>query len=131
MRKLIFALCATFFLSSCDAIKFKDSTKEEVAPAQNSQQGEKVVANFDVDKAETEKFKQELVTAFPAGSNGADVEKALSSKGYDCGPDPTKTDERACTNAITKDECVIMSIVRTLPYAPDGAQIIKACGMVN
>ncbi len=131
MRKLILTLCAAFFLSSCDAIKFKDSTKEEAAPAQETKQGEKVVANFDVDKAETEKFKQELVTVFPAGSNGVDVEKSLSEKGYDCGPDPTKTTERACTNAITKDKCVIMSIVRTLPYMPDGAQIIKACGMVN
>lgn len=131
MKKIILALCATFFITSCDAIKFKDSSKEEAAPSQEAKQGEKVVANFDVDKVETEKFKQELVTAFPAGSNGTDVEKSLSSKGYDCGPDPTKTTERACTNAITKDECVVMSIVRTLPYAPDGAQIIKACGMVN
>lgn len=125
MKKAILALGFVLAFTACD--KIMPAKKETASVNTELKESERVTANLDVDIAATETFRSELLKSYPLGTPSETIEKDLSSKKYDCGPDPIKLDERACTNTETKDKCMIMSIVRTNPYTPDGAQIIKAC----
>ncbi len=127
MKKTFFALAFLCLLSACE----KPAPKEKIDNIDAPKKGERVTTNLDVDIEASAAFREELKKEFPLDTPSLDIEKALLAKKFDCGPDPTSPNERACTNAETKDKCMMLSIVRTLPYTPDGAQIIKACGMVN
>lgn len=128
MKKAIIILAFFGALCACE----KPAPNKEVATeVEAPKKGERVTANLDVDPIATEKFRADLIKEFPTDTPTENIEKALSAKKYDCGPDPVSPNERACTNAETQDKCMLLSIVRTLPYKPEGAQIIKACGMVN
>jgi hypothetical protein len=130
MKKLFLIAIFALPLTSCGVIKITPKKTEKPTETVNKPV-ENVKANFDVDLAASDKFKLDLTAEFPIGTNSETIEKALSSRGFDCGPDPLVPTERACTNAQTQDKCVIMSIVRTNPLAIDKAQIIKACNVVN
>lgn len=116
-------------IASCD--KLPIATKHSQVGEAPPKAGEKVVANLDVDMAETEALKTALIAKFPADSATQAVETGLKAEHYDCGADPTQQTERACIKTETKTDCVVMTIVRTLPYTPMGAQVIKACGIAN
>jgi hypothetical protein len=120
---------STLAIASCDKMPNASASAQigESAP----KKGERVIANLDVDFAATNALKGALISKFPAGSATEVVEEGLKSQSYDCGPDPTMQTERACIKTETKTDCVVMTIVRTMPYAPMGAQVIKACGISN
>jgi hypothetical protein len=84
-------------------------------------------ATADVDKRATLALKQDLVTRFPQNSPTAKVESGLIKDGFVCGPNPMKTDERACLKAVRKDPCEENTIVRSQPYQPEKAQFIRIC----
>jgi len=84
-------------------------------------------ATADVDKRATLALKQDLVTRFPQNSPTAKVEAGLIKDGFVCGPNPMKTDERACLKAVRKDACEENTIVRSQPYQPEKAQFIRIC----
>jgi hypothetical protein len=84
-------------------------------------------ATADVDKRATLALKQDLVTRFPQNSPTAKVEAGLIKDGFLCGPNPMKTDERACLKAVRKDACEENTIVRSQPYQPEKAQFIRIC----
>ncbi|MCZ8282664.1 MAG: hypothetical protein O9286_10530 [Aquidulcibacter sp.] len=84
-------------------------------------------ATADVDKRATLALKQDLVTRFPQNSPTAKVEAGLIKDGFVCGPNPMKTDERACLKAVRKEACEENTIVRSQPYQPEKAQFIRIC----
>ena len=84
-------------------------------------------ATADVDKRATLALKQDLVTRFPQNSPTAKVEAGLIKDGFLCGPNPMKTDERACLKAVRKNTCEENTIVRSQPYQPEKAQFIRIC----
>jgi hypothetical protein len=84
-------------------------------------------ATADVDKRATLALKQDLVTRFPQNSPTAKVEAGLIKDGFVCGPNPMKTDERACLKAVRVDACEENTIVRSQPYQPEKAQFIRIC----
>ena len=84
-------------------------------------------ATADVDKRATLVLKQDLVTRFPQNSPTAKVEAGLIKDGFVCGPNPMKTDERACLKAVRVDACEENTIVRSQPYQPEKAQFIRIC----
>jgi hypothetical protein len=81
----------------------------------------------DVDPRATLALKQDLLTSFPQNSPSAAVEAGLIKEGYDCTPYPTAPGERACLKVVREAACEINTIVRTTPYAPEKAQVIKIC----
>jgi hypothetical protein len=84
-------------------------------------------ATADVDRRATMALKQNLLNSFPQNSSGTIVETGLLKDGFDCGPNPAAPTERACLKAVREGTCEINTIVRTTPYAPDKAQVIKVC----
>lgn len=116
-------------ITSCD--KLPIAAKQSQIGEEPPKAGEKVIANLDVDISATEVLKTALIAKFPAESATQLVETGLKAQNYDCGADPTQQTERACIKTETKTDCVVMTIVRTLPYSPMGAQVIKACGIAN
>ncbi len=104
---------------------------EKLDNAAEIKKNERVTAHLDVDPIATEKYRTDLKAKFPMDTPSEAIEKELTAQDYQCGEDPMDKTIRACTKAEPKDKCIEMSIVRTLPYSPDGAQIIKACEMVN
>lgn len=125
MKNISIIFC---FLALCSCNKVTDAPIET---ANEPKKGEKTIANFDVDVAATDKYRADLKAKFPLETPPENIEKELLAQNYQCGEDPFDTAIRACTNAVPKDKCIEMSIVRTNPYTPDGAQIIKACDVVN
>ena len=101
-------------------------TKEAPAEAQVEARPD-ATATADVDKRATLALKQDLVTRFPQNSPTAKVEAGLIKDGFVCGPNPMKTDERACLKAVRKDACEENTIVRSQPYQPEKAQFIRIC----
>jgi hypothetical protein len=81
----------------------------------------------DVDPRATLALKQDLVTRFPQNSPSAVVEAGLVKEGYDCTPNPAARSERACLKVAREGGCEINTIVRSSPYAPEKAQVIKIC----
>lgn len=126
MKRILLIGLSIFAFSGCNP---KSDAKVENPP--ELKQGERVTAHLDVDVAATEKYRADLKAKFPPETSSELIEKELSAQDYQCGEDPIDKTNRACTKAEPKDKCIEMSIVRTLPYTPDGAQIIKACEMVN
>jgi hypothetical protein len=86
-----------------------------------------VSATADVDRRATLALKQDLVTRFPQNSDGGLVEAGLVEDGFTCNPYPEAPSERACLKAVRVANCEINTIVRTKPYAPEKAQVIKIC----
>ncbi len=84
-------------------------------------------ATVDVDRRATLVLKQELVTRFPQNSASATVEAALVKDGYACGQNPTAPAERACLKTNREGRCEVNIIVRSTPYLPEKAQIIRIC----
>jgi hypothetical protein len=84
-------------------------------------------ATADVDRRATLVLKQELLARFPQSSVGTAVEAVLIKDGFECGPNPTAPAERACLKVVRSGVCEVNTIVRTTPYAPDKAQVIKIC----
>lgn len=101
----------------------------EEAPAAEAQVEARpdATATADVDKRATLALKQDLVTRFPQNSPTAKVEAGLIKDGFVCGPNPMKTDERACLKAVRVDACEENTIVRSQPYQPEKAQFIRIC----
>jgi hypothetical protein len=84
-------------------------------------------ATADVDRRATLALKQNLMTLYPQKSPTADVEFGLINDGFECGANPSAPVERACLKAMRQGTCEINTIVRTKPYAPEKAQVIKIC----
>jgi hypothetical protein len=84
-------------------------------------------ATADVDRRATLALKQDLLARFPQRSVGAAVETVLSKDGFECGPNPTAPAERACLKVVRSGVCEVNTIIRTTPYLPDKAQVIKIC----
>jgi hypothetical protein len=84
-------------------------------------------ATADVDRRATMALKQNLLNSFPQNSPSTAVETGLSKDGFDCGPNPAAPTERACLKAVREGACEINTIVRTTPYAPEKAQVIRVC----
>lgn len=84
-------------------------------------------ALFDVDAAATTHWKEQLSIRFGRAAETAAVEAALVAEGFECGPDPTKPQERACLRVRPDNGCEQNEIVRTQPWVIDTAQIIRAC----
>ena len=103
-------------------------TKEAPAAAEAQVEARPdATATADVDKRATLALKQDLVTRFPQNSPTAKVEAGLIKDGFVCGPNPMKTDERACLKAVRVDACEENTIVRSQPYQPEKAQLIRIC----
>ena len=102
-------------------------TKEAPAAEAQVEARPDATATADVDKRATLALKQDLVTRFPQNSPTAKVEAGLVKDGFVCGPNPMKTDERACLKAVRKDGCEENTIVRSQPYQPEKAQFIRIC----
>jgi hypothetical protein len=83
----------------------------------------------DVDARSTLALKQDLLTNFPYNSAGSVVETGLRAKGYTCDVNPVANGERACLKVVRESVCETNFIVRTLPYLPDKAQVIKICDL--
>ena len=84
-------------------------------------------ATADVDRRATLALKQVLMTNFPQNTASEKVETGLRKDGYDCGPNPAATQERACIKAVREGACEINTIIRSTPYLPEKAQVIKIC----
>lgn len=126
---LLVSLIASLMLGIAACDKLPNAAKQNQIGEAPPKDGERVIANFDVDMAETETLKTSLIARFPAQSETQIVETGLAAQNYDCGADPFKQTERGCIKTETKTDCVVMTIVRTLPYTPSGAQVVKACGV--
>ena len=84
-------------------------------------------ATADVDRRATLALKQNLLNSFPQNSPSAAVEAGLGKDGFDCGANPSAPAERACLKAVREGVCEINTIIRTAPYVPEKAQVIKVC----
>ena len=112
-----------FGVAGCDKLfPKKDQIPEITAPEE-----QKPKAFLDVDKTATEQFRKEITARFPNPTPSANIEAYFKTVGFECSQDPTSASDRACTKIEDKDNCMIMSIIRTEPFTPDGAQIIKGC----
>jgi hypothetical protein len=81
----------------------------------------------DVDARATLALKQDLVTKYPQNTAGTVVEAGLTKDGYVCEANPSAPAERACLKAVREGACEINVIVRSQPYMPEKAQVIKIC----
>lgn len=90
-----------------------------------------VSATADVDRRATLTLKQDLVTRFPQNSPSGVVETGLTKDAFDCGPNPAASEERACLKVVREAACEVNSIVRTQPYAPEKAQVIRICELAD
>jgi hypothetical protein len=119
---LVSALCL-LVLAGCDSGKTEGQSQArpvvEVTPATK--------ATADVDRRATLALKQALMTSFPEATSTEAVEAGLIKDGFSCGPNPTAPDERACLQSKREGACEINKIIRSQPYLPDKAQVIKIC----
>jgi hypothetical protein len=123
MNKRITGLVALslFALGGCDKLF---PPKEVPAPEPEFTQPTDLL---DVDKAATEAFRNDIKQRFTGVKDTKTIEDYFTSQGFDCSKDPTSPADRACIKVDNKGKCSIMSIIRTQPFTPDGAQIIKGC----
>jgi hypothetical protein len=105
----------------------QDHSAGQSAPVSKIEVMPPTKAVADVDRRATIVLKQDLVTRFPQNSPGSVVENGLSKNGYDCGPNPSAPIERACLKVVREGVCEVNTIVRTAPYAPEKAQVIRIC----
>lgn len=118
-------ILVTLSLGACD--KLNNSAPKVAISEHSPEKGEKVVKNFDVDHMASDNFKAEMKAKFAPDSTTDIVESGLKSKGFECRVDPSNKNERGCDKMETKDTCIYMSVVKTLPFNPEGAQVIKVC----
>ena len=123
---IFFAAISAISLSGCDMMAKKAQTTN-TTQAPTAKQGEKVIKNFDVDSVATEALKTEINAKFKSTATTEEVETALKTQSYECRIDPTNKNERGCDKMETKDNCIVMSVIKTLPFTPSGAQVIKVC----
>jgi hypothetical protein len=122
-RPLTMVLVAMTGLAACS-----DNKREIQTPsAQGPETLPDTTATADVDRRATLALKQTLVTNFPQNSPSAAVEAGLTKDGFTCGPNPAAPEERACLRAVREPACEINTIVRTSPYRPEKAQVIRIC----
>jgi hypothetical protein len=84
-------------------------------------------ATADVDRRATLALKQALMTSYPEATPTEVVEAGLIKDGFLCSPNPTAQDERACLQSKREGACEINKIIRSQPYLPEKAQVIKIC----
>lgn len=120
---IVLGLVGLFGLSACGDQKPSGQTVAkpvvEVMPATK--------ATADVDRRATMALKQNLMTLYPQNSPTADVEIGLIQDGFECDVNPSAPVERACLKTMRQSACEVNTIIRTKPYAPDKAQVIKIC----
>lgn len=115
--------------AACDKIGI---TKQSTPLAEDVKKAdEKVVKNFDVDHLASDSFKTEVKKMFAPSTTTDLVEAGLKAKGFECRIDPSSKDERGCDKVEIRNGCIYMSVVKTLPFNPDGAQIIKVCDIAQ
>jgi hypothetical protein len=119
-------LLSTIVLSACGG----ERTQGQSGPTPVVEALPATTATADVDTRATLALKQAIMTRFPASSDSAAVEAALLRDGFTCSDNPTAPGERACLRAKRDGTCEINSIIRTQPYVPDKAQVIKICEIV-
>lgn len=122
---VVLGACALTILAGCQPVKDPSTTQAHVEAHPDA------TATADVDKRATLALKQDLVTRFPQNSPTAEVEAGLIKDGFECGPNPMKTGERACLKAERKGGCEENTIVRSQPYLPEKAQFIRICEIVK
>lgn len=128
-KQLLILVFGALALNGCDKIARKTAPS---SPAPNNEEqslkaGEKVTKNFDLDIDATQTLQAEIKSKFAANATTPEVETALKAMSYECRIDPTHPQERGCDKMETKDTCIVMSVIKTLPFVPDGAQVIKVC----
>jgi hypothetical protein len=123
LHRLVWLLFGFMAVSGCNAQK----PAGQGAPQPVVEAVPATKATADVDRRATLALKQDLVTKFPQNSSGDRVEKGLTGEGFSCGPNPAAPAERACLKVVRETVCEINTIIRTKPYAPDKAQVIKIC----
>lgn len=128
MSKKIFSVMAFSLLSlggltlgGCDKLF---PPKEAPAPEPAAEQPTDLL---DVDKGATDAFRKDIKARFNGVNDIKAIEDYFTSQGFDCSKDPTSPGDRACIKVDTKGTCSLISIIRTQPFTPDGAQIIKGC----
>jgi hypothetical protein len=116
-------LLALIILSACDTQKPEGQSQPrpvvEVTP--------ETKAIADVDARATLAFKQDLMTQFADSTTTPTLEAGLTKDGFSCGPNPAAKDERACLHTKRDGDCEINKIVRSQPYRPEKAQVIRIC----
>jgi hypothetical protein len=122
-RVSAFILLASIALAGCGNPK----TSGQSVPKPVVEAVPETKATADVDRRATLVLKQDLVTRFPQNSATQAVENGLKKDGFECGPNPAAPTERACLKVQRVDACEVNTIVRSAPYAPDKAQVIKIC----
>lgn len=122
-RLSLCALGGLALLAGCNNQSPEAKTQRE--PVVEVASGTQALA--DVDKRATLALKQSLMTDFPSDSTGAVVEAGLVKDGFDCSATPAAPTERACLKAVREGPCEVNTIVRTVPYTPQKAQVIKIC----
>jgi hypothetical protein len=105
----------------------QDRRESQHAPQPQVEAMPAATATADVDRRATLILRQVLLTALPNYSTYAVVEAYLTKDGFSCGANPAAPDERACLKAVRETACEINTIVRSSPYAPHKAQVIKIC----
>jgi hypothetical protein len=120
---LLTSLALAALLTGCQ--DQKPNGQAAVQPVVEVMPATKAIA--DVDRRATLALKQDLLARFPQNSAGGAVETVLSEDGFACGPNPTAPAERACLKVVRSGVCEVNTIIRTTPYAPEKAQVIKIC----
>lgn len=123
LRLIALVGLAACVLSACS----KDTTQGQSGPTPVVEALPVTTATADVDTRATLALKQAIMTRFPANSQTATIEAALTSDGFLCSPNPTAPSERACLRAKREGACEVNTIIRTAPYNPDKSQVIKIC----
>jgi hypothetical protein len=123
LRLVLAGLFSAILLGGCGS----QNTEGQSGPTPVVEAIPATKATADVDVRATSALKQDIMTRFSANSSGAVVEEALVRDGFSCTPNPTAPTERACLLVKREGVCEINTIIRTLPYAPEKAQVIKIC----
>lgn len=116
-------ICTPLLLGACDKIFPPKQVEEPVEEAP------KPTSMLDMDKAATDAFRNDIKARFPSNRPTREIEDYFKSIGFECSSDPTSPTDRACTKIDNKTStsCTIMTIIRTQPFTPDGAQVIRGC----
>lgn len=121
----------TFVLVGCVILNGCGNQAPVSAPNPVVQVTPAATATADVDRRATLALKQALLTSYPQSSQSGAVEASLAKDGFECGPNPSAPAERACLKAVREGVCEINTVIRTRPYAPEKAQVIKICEILK
>lgn len=125
MKNLLIIIALVSSIAACDKL----SPKKAIEPAPILEKEEKVIQNFDVDIERTEALKKSLLDKYPPTLETEAIEGFLKTEEYECRIDPTNKEERACDKVEDSAGCILMTVVKTKPYTPEKAQVIKVCGV--